>query len=167
MKPSNYKVLVVDDDEAIRNLIVTVLSTPGHHCVAAIDGNDALDKANKNKFDAVITDIIMPGMDGITLARELSEQYHNLPIMILTGYDDPYSPATAVAAGAREFIKKPFCVVEFTIRFHKMMRDYEILRQILAEKNEIIFNSDKEFAEKIEGYEADGEDVTNIYTGQA
>jgi DNA-binding response OmpR family regulator len=135
--------------------------------VVAIDGNDALDKANKNKFDAVITDIIMPGMDGITLARELSEQYHNLPIMILTGYDDPYSPATAVAAGAREFIKKPFSVVEFAIRFHKMMRDHEFLRETIAAKDEIIFNLHKGFEGKMEGFETEGLYVTNIYTDQA
>jgi CheY-like chemotaxis protein len=167
VKPSNYKVLVVDDDEAMRNLIVTVLSTPGHHCVAAIDGNDALDKANKNKFDAVITDIVMPGMDGITLTKEVLRQYPNLPIMVLTESADQSSPASAVSAGAREFIRKPFSVVEFTIRFHKMMRDHEFLREMIAAEDEILFNLRKGFEGKMEGFEADGLDVTISYTGQA
>jgi CheY-like chemotaxis protein len=151
MKPSKYKVLVVDDNEAIRNLIVNVLFGVGHDCVTAIDGNDALDKVSKNNFDAVITDIVMPGMDGITLTKELLKRYHNLPIMILTGHDDQYSPATAIAAGAREFIKKPFSIDEFAIRFDKMMCDHENVSLIEAKKDEIIFNVNKEFTEKIEG----------------
>lgn len=153
MERPKYRVLVVDDNEAIRNLIVAVLSPVGHHCISAIDGNDALTKASENKFDAVITDIVMPGMDGITLTKELSKEYDNLPIMILTGHGDRYSPETAITAGAREFIKKPFFIEEFVIRFHKMMRDHEMLCSVEAKKNEIIFNIHTEFKEKIEGLE--------------
>jgi CheY-like chemotaxis protein len=151
MERQKYKVLVVDDNEAMRNLIVAVLSGVGHHCTAAINGNDALAKASENKFDAVITDIRMPGMDGITLTKELSKQYDTLPIMILTGYDDQYSAETAIAAGAQEFIKKPFSVDEFLLRFHMMMRDHEMLSTLEAKKNEIIFKTNTEFMQKIEG----------------
>ena len=126
MEPSTYEVLVVDDNEAIRTLIMNLLLRKGHHCVTAIDGNDALDKASKSKFDAIITDLVMPKMDGIALTKELSKRYPTLPIMILTGHGDQYSPETATAAGARELMKKPFSIDEFVIRFLKMMRGHEL-----------------------------------------
>ena len=75
MQSSRFTILVVDDEELIRNLIVTFLSKMGHSCLTATDGVDALDK-----IDAVITDIKMPNMDGITLTSEISIQYPGLPI---------------------------------------------------------------------------------------
>jgi CheY-like chemotaxis protein len=75
MESSKYTILVVDDEELIRNLVVTFLSKLGHSCLTAIDGVDALDKMKENKIDVVITDIKMPNMDGITLTSEISIQY--------------------------------------------------------------------------------------------
>jgi YesN/AraC family two-component response regulator len=96
---------------------------------------DALNKMKGNKFDAVITDIKMPNMDGIHLAIEISRQYPELPIMVMTAFDQEYSAGTAISVGAREFIKKPFSLDEFTIRLHKMINDSEALRRLKGEKN--------------------------------
>jgi two-component system cell cycle response regulator len=123
-KSSYYEVLVVDDEEPVRNLIVTLLTQKGHHCVTASNGLEALDKITKNKFDAVIADIVMPEMDGVALTKALSKHYHRLPVMNITGYTEQYSAETAMASGAREFIGKPFSISEFTVRFDKMMRDH-------------------------------------------
>ena len=116
MESPKYTILVVDDEELIRNLIVTFLSGLGHLCVTATDGRDALNKLEGNKVDAIITDIRMPGMDGIFLTREISKQYPGLPIMVMTAFDEGYSVGTALSVGAREFIKKPFSLDEFAIR---------------------------------------------------
>jgi CheY-like chemotaxis protein len=134
-EPSRYTILVVDDEELIRNLIVTFLSKMGHSCLTAVDGVDALDKMKENKIDAVITDIKMPNMDGITLTSEISIQYPGLPIMVMTAFDEEYSAGIAISAGAREFIKKPFSLDEFAIRLHKMINDSEALRRLKGEKN--------------------------------
>jgi CheY-like chemotaxis protein len=75
---SKYTILVVDDEEVMRNLIVTFLSKLGHLCLTAINGVDALDKMKGNKVDAVVTDIKMPEMDGITLTSEILNQYPGL-----------------------------------------------------------------------------------------
>ena len=125
MKSNCYKIVVVDDEEATRKLIVDLLSQKGHQCLTANNGLEALDKIMGTKFDAVITDIVMPEMDGIALTKELSKHDQNLPVMVITGYTEEYSAETAIASGAREFIKKPFSVSEFLIRFDKMMRDHE------------------------------------------
>lgn len=86
----------------------------------------------ETKFDAIITDIVMPEMDGITLTKELSKHYQNLPVMVMTGFTEDYSAETAVASGAREFITKPFSISEFLIRFDKMMRDHKGVEALLA-----------------------------------
>ena len=125
MESTHYRVLVVDDAESMRNLVVTMLSQKGHQCDTANNGLDALDKIKEAKFDALITDIVMPEMDGIALTKELSNHYQNLPIMVMTEYNEKYSAETAIVSGAREFINKPFSVSEFLIRFDKMMRDHK------------------------------------------
>ena len=135
MQSSRFTILVVDDEELIRNLIVTFLSKMEHSCLTATDGVDALDKMKENKIDAVITDIKMPNMDGITLTSEISLQYPGLPIMVMTAFDEEYSAGIAISAGAREFIKKPFSLDEFAVRLHKMINDSESLRRLKGEKN--------------------------------
>jgi len=132
MESTHYKILVVDDEEPMRKLIVSLLSPKGHQCVTANDGREALDKIMETKFDALITDIVMPEMDGITLTEELSKHYQNLPVMVMTGYTEEYSAETAIASGAREFINKPFSISEFLIRFDKMMRDHKGEEALLA-----------------------------------
>ena len=135
MESSTYTILVVDDEELIRRLIVTFLSQQGHLCVTAIDGVDALDHMDGNKIDAVITDIKMPKMDGIILTKEISTKYPRLPVMVMTAFDDEYSAGIAISVGAREFIKKPFSLDEFAIRLHKMIVDSKTLKRMKSEKD--------------------------------
>ena len=134
-KPYKYTILVVDDAELIRNLIVTFLSKLGHSCVTAIDGVDALDKMKENKIDAVVTDIKMPNMDGITLTSKISMQYPELPIMIMTAFEEEDTAGLAICAGARDFIRKPFSLNEFSVRLHKMINDSEAQRRMKREKD--------------------------------
>lgn len=131
---SKYTILVVDDEELMRNMVVTFLSKLGHSCLTAIDGVDALDKMKGNKVDAVVTDIKMPNMDGITLVGELLTDYPGVPIMVMTAFEEEYSAGIAISVGAREFIKKPFSLDEFAIRLHKMINDAEALRRLKTEK---------------------------------
>jgi diguanylate cyclase (GGDEF)-like protein len=132
MESFAYRVLVVDDEEPIRKLVVTLLSQKGHQCIAASNGLEALEKIRGDKFDAVVTDIVMPEMDGIALTRELSKYDPSLAVMVMTGHGDEFSAETAIALGAREFINKPFSITEFIIRFHKMMDDHRGEEVLLA-----------------------------------
>jgi DNA-binding NtrC family response regulator len=125
MKSFIYKVLVADDEEPIRKLIVTLLAQNGHYCIVASNGLEGLDKIKKDKPDAVVTDIVMPEMDGLALTREFSKYDQSLPVMVMTGHGDEYSAETAITLGAREFIKKPFSITEFLVRFHKMMDNHK------------------------------------------
>ena len=128
----SYKILIVDDKEQVRNFIVSLFSNYGYSCETAKDGLEALEKIKKNSFDSAVIDIVMPLMDGITLTKELLKLFPNLPIMIMTGHADEHSAGSAIAAGAREFIKKPFSIDEFILRFDKMMRDNKGKEELLA-----------------------------------
>jgi DNA-binding response OmpR family regulator len=136
MESSKYTILVVDDEELIRNLMATFLSKMGYSSVTATDGVDALDKLKENKIDAVVTDAKMPRMDGIDLTMAISKEYHGLPIMISTAYGEEYSIATAICVGAKEFIQKPFSFYEFAIRLRKMIHDSEASKRRRTETNE-------------------------------
>jgi CheY-like chemotaxis protein len=121
MEIPKYRILVVEDDELTKNVIVRYLSKIGHLCTSAMDGVEALDKIKESKFDAVVTDIRMPNMDGIALTKEILKKYPELPVMVMTGFDEEYEAGRAMAGGAREFIIKPFSLSEFAIRLHKMI----------------------------------------------
>jgi len=133
-KPSKYTILVVDDQELMRYLVVSYLSKLGHSCLTAVDGIDALDKIKRNKIDAVITDIKLPNMDGMTLIGEISKQFPELPVMVMTAFDEEYSEGEVISVGAREFLKKPFTLDEFAVRLNKMINDSEILKRIKSER---------------------------------
>ena len=142
-KPLNYKVLVVDDQEPMRKLIVTLLSQQGHQCITAGNGVEALNKMIQNRCDAVITDIVMPEKDGITLTKELLSMYPKLPILVMTAHSKEYSTESALMAGARDFIGKPFSIDEFILRFNKMMHDHAIFSKMVAKKNEMVVHLEK------------------------
>ena len=145
-----YRILIVDDKEIVRNYLVSVFSKHGHNCDTAKDGLEALEKIKKNCFDAVVADIVMPQMDGVAVTKELVKLYPDLPIMVITGQNGEYSAQSAIAAGAQEFIKKPFSLPEFILRFNKMMHEHESLCKIREKRDEMIFNLHRESSEKIE-----------------
>jgi two-component system response regulator AtoC len=131
---AQYRILVVDDEELVRNLIVTLLSRSGHSSITAVDGVDALDRMKGNQIDAVITDIKMPNMDGVTLTVEILKRYPGLPILVMTAFDEEYTAGAAIAAGAREYIKKPFSPDEFFGQLQKMINDSETIKRLRNEK---------------------------------
>jgi two-component system OmpR family response regulator len=146
----SYKILIVDDEEPVSNFMVSLFSKYGHSCETAKDGIEALEIIKKNSFDSAVIDIVMPLMDGITLTRELVNLHPDLPIMVMTGHADEHSAESAIAAGAREFINKPFSLPEFIIRFDKMMRDHETLCKMKEKYSKMLFNLQRNSSEEIE-----------------
>jgi CheY-like chemotaxis protein len=131
---ARYTILVVDDEELVRNLVVSLLSKLGHSSITAVDGVDALDRMKGNKVDAVITDIKMPNMDGVALTVEMLKRFPGLPILVMTAFGEEYSAGAAIAAGAREYIKKPFSPDEFFAQLQKMINDSETIKRLKSEK---------------------------------
>jgi len=118
---TKLSVLVVDDCESIRDLLETLLSRKRHRCESAANGVEAMVKVTQSRFDVVVTDVLMPKMDGITLTRKLTQNFSHLPVMVMTAQLDDDSAESAVMAGARDVIRKPFEISEFMVRLHKML----------------------------------------------
>ena len=101
------KVLVVDDDPVISKSFNRVLAGKGYVVVSAENGEEALKKIASEQYDAVFTDIRMPGMDGIEVAEQLRAKQPWMPVVIITGYGSAENEARAEAAGVKEFLHKP------------------------------------------------------------
>jgi two-component system chemotaxis response regulator CheY len=103
-------ILAVDDSVSIRQMVKLALNRGGYEVVSAEDGNDGLAKARATKADMVITDLNMPGMNGIALIREIRKlpAYTGVPIIFLTTESDATLKAEAKSAGATGWIVKPF-----------------------------------------------------------
>lgn len=101
------KLLVVDDDPVVGASFNRVLSGKGYIVVSAENGNDALARLQAEKFDAVFTDLRMPGMDGLQVAERVRAAQPWTPVVIVTGYGSPASEARARAAGVSAFLHKP------------------------------------------------------------
>jgi CheY-like chemotaxis protein len=101
------KVLVVDDDPVVGKSFDRVLSAKGYAVVTAADGEEALRKIAAEDYDAVFTDIKMPGMDGIAVAEQIRAQRPWLPVVIVSGYATAENEARAKAAGVRAVLHKP------------------------------------------------------------
>jgi CheY-like chemotaxis protein len=121
MPDPTYKVLIVDDDPFLRRLISSILTLKGHQCEEANDGMEALEKFSKTPFDAVITDIRMPRMDGIDLTCELLKLQPALPIIVMTGSHDISIAEEAILTRASDVLNKPFSLMDLLTRFTKVM----------------------------------------------
>jgi CheY-like chemotaxis protein len=104
---ASRKVLVVDDDPAVRTSIDRVLSGKGYAVITAEDGEEALRKLNEEKYDLVYTDIRMPGMSGLEVAEQVRARRPWTPVVIITGYGTDAAEARAKAAGVSSFMHKP------------------------------------------------------------
>ena len=123
----NVHVLVVDDDEKIRQLLMDTLSALGYNTIGAPDGNEALSILKKRKVDLVIADIRMPTMNGIDLLKAIKSSQPNLPVLIITGYDFNYAMDQAMEAGADGFLAKPFRIGKIE----------ELMTNVLGRRSEV------------------------------
>jgi two-component system, cell cycle response regulator CpdR len=108
------RILLAEDEEALRAFVARALVQDGHEVVAAADGGEALDVLTREqgKFDLLLTDIRMPVMDGIALALAAARDYPDLVILLMTGYADQRERAHGLDALIHDVIAKPFSLAE-------------------------------------------------------
>ncbi|MCC3861223.1 response regulator [Pseudemcibacter aquimaris] len=104
------KILAVDDSKTMRDMINFTLQGAGYDVTLAVDGNDGLTKLKSNEIDLIITDINMPGMNGIDLIKNVrvDDKYRSMPILILTTESGDDLKQEGRSAGATGWIVKPF-----------------------------------------------------------
>jgi putative nucleotidyltransferase with HDIG domain len=105
---TSEKILIVDDEEAIREVVSTLLQSQGYACTICQNGRVALDAFGRDTFDLVLSDIVMPEMDGLRLLGELRNQDPDVPVIMVTAMHDISIALEAIRAGAYDYILKPF-----------------------------------------------------------
>ncbi len=108
LKPLIPRVLVVDDEEPIREFVARALQQSGHEVQSVEDGLHALEVLSYGQFDLLVTDIVMPGMDGIELALKVAKDYPSLIILMMTGYATERQRAYGLDHLIHRVIAKPF-----------------------------------------------------------
>jgi two-component system, LuxR family, response regulator FixJ len=101
-------IFVVDDDEAVRDSLALLLETVGLEVEAFASAADVLARCKKARPACVVTDVRMPGMDGLELQQRLSKLHADVPVIVITGHGDVPLAVQAMKAGAIDFIEKPF-----------------------------------------------------------
>ena len=104
------RVLVVDDEEAIRDLLAKMLELADYEVDSAADGPGALDHLKRDGYDLMFVDLKMPGMDGLALIRQARAMKPTLPVIVITGYSSEASAIEALNLGVSAYITKPFRV---------------------------------------------------------
>ena len=119
-----HTILAVDDSASMRQMVAFTLKNAGYDVTDAVDGQDALEKANTRDFDLVLTDQNMPGLDGIGLTKKLRGQpkFKNTPILILTTESSDQMKQAGRAAGATGWIVKPFDPAKLIEVINKVVR---------------------------------------------
>jgi DNA-binding NtrC family response regulator len=107
-KKGTPEILVVDDDDRIRSLLLDTLSALGYHALGAKDGEEALLLLETEKLDLVIADVRMPKMNGLSLLKAIKGKNPLMPVLIITGYNFTYTKDQALESGADGFLAKPF-----------------------------------------------------------
>lgn len=132
----SYKILIVDDDKEIVDLIAIYMSNEGYKVFLANDGYKAIEVVEKNKIDLIILDIMMPKLDGITTCMKIREKY-NMPIIMLTAKSQDMDKVNGLTIGADDYVTKPFNPVVLVARVKSQLRRFKVLNGT-EENNSII-----------------------------
>src|SRR5246127_1993625 len=115
-------VLVVDDDRAVREALERALQLHGYEAAVASDGDTALTAVDSRTPDAVVLDVMMPGLDGLDVTRRLRRQGNRIPILLLTARDAVGDRVEGLDAGADGSLPKPFALEELLARIRALLR---------------------------------------------
>lgn len=116
------RILVVDDDRAVRESLRRSLSFNGYTVDLAEDGVEALDAIANERPDAVVLDVMMPRLDGLEVCRQLRSTGDDLPILVLTARDSVSERVAGLDAGADDYLPKPFALEELLARLRALLR---------------------------------------------
>ncbi len=127
------RILIVDDDTAIRDAMCKYLKMVGYETYGAASAEDTLDLLKQNKIHVVITDILMSGMNGLELTDLIKKDY-DIDVIVMTGYSGDFSYEEAISKGASDFVFKPIRFEELHLRLKRVLRE----RQLKKERDQML-----------------------------
>ncbi len=135
-----HRVLVIEDDDTVRDVLRSFLNSKGFEAVLAKSGETGIDMLRAEKFDIILTDLVMPGLTGMDVLREVSASKVNTPTIVITAYGTVQTAVEAMKFGAFDYVTKPFnldelmIVIEKALNLSKLRKENVMLKQQLRKK---------------------------------
>lgn len=146
-------ILLVEDDQFVRETLQILIQSFGYECDIAVNGFKAVEKLKGKKFDVVVTDVSMPEMDGLELLAHIRAKHEYTDVIIITGYTDKAGYAEVIKSGAVDFLKKPFEKEELQAKLHRVERERSMVQELeeLSLRDELtgLYNR-RYFSQKLE-----------------
>ena len=123
------KILIVDDDKNLLSVLKTILAEENNDVSTSSDGGTAIELIRKTKFDLVITDLMMPGTNGLEVLREARKIDPNILVILITGFASLETAVQAIREGAYDYITKPFKLDEIKIIVNNAREKIRLMRE--------------------------------------
>lgn len=129
----NKKILIVEDDKSISNLIKLQLNIASYDTVQVYDGIESIKLIENERFDLILLDVMLPGMDGFAIMEKI--KHLNVPVIFLTAKDSVIDKVSGLKLGAEDYIVKPFETIELLARIETVLRRYGKTADVLSIKD--------------------------------
>lgn len=138
-----FKILVVEDDKDLNKTVCTFLNKNGYQAIGVFHANSAYDEMYENTFDLIVSDIMMPDIDGFEFAKTVRELDENIPILFMTAKDDLLSKQRGYRVGIDDYMVKPVDLDELFLRIGALLRRAKIANSHRLEIGNLILDADE------------------------
>ena len=141
-----FKILVVEDDRELNKTVCSFLNHSGYEATGCLNSNEAYDEMYTHMFDLIISDIMMPGIDGFEFAENVRELNENIPILFMTARDDIASKQRGLRIGVDDYMVKPIDLDELFLRIGALLRRAKIASSRKLEVGSFVMDADEHTA---------------------
>lgn len=138
-----FKILVVEDDKDLNKTVCSFLNHSGYEAVGCLNASDAYDALYSEMFDLIVSDIMMPGIDGFEFAKNVRELNENIPILFMTARDDIASKQRGFRIGVDDYMVKPIDLDELFLRIGALLRRAKIAASRKLEIGSLVMDADE------------------------
>ena len=149
-----FRILVVEDDRELNQQVCAYLKQNGYEAVGCLNANDAFNTLYNDLYDLIVSDIMMPGMDGFEFARTVRENSKDMPILFMTARDDFAAKRQGFQIGVDDYMVKPIDLEELVLRIGALLRRAKIANSHRITVGNVVLDADERACT------VDGEEVT-------
>ena len=149
-----FRILVVEDDRELNQQVCAYLKQNGYEAVGCLNANDAFNTLYNDLYDLIVSDIMMPGMDGFEFARTVRETSRDMPILFMTARDDFAAKRQGFQIGVDDYMVKPIDLEELVLRIGALLRRAKIANSHRITVGNVVLDADERSCT------VDGEEVT-------
>ncbi len=141
-----FKILVLEDDKELNRTVCAFLNNSGYEAVGCLNANEAYDVLYENTIDLIVSDIMMPGVDGFEFARNVRDVNNDIPILFMTARDDIASKQRGFRIGVDDYMVKPIDLDELFLRIGALLRRAKIASIRKLEIGSFVMDADEHTA---------------------